>query len=211
MRRRVTQLTKNGLNAQQQSLHDCKISEQLCESWQINCVFRLSLGLSTQIMKFQYKQAYKMIETGFLVWKSKNMKPYQPIFFGSNMLETKRLTQGISGFSEFKCQIMPRVFAESWRKSWEDRLYRLSWYIVEQNRLGSHLLIHWRINTFGFCRKPNFISILRLGCPNPDHFLLHYEVYRLNTLVDSVRYLVALLKYTLFNYIVEVYPVRLHG
>ena len=31
-------------------------------------------------MDFEYKQAYKMIETGVLVWKSKNMKPYQPIF-----------------------------------------------------------------------------------------------------------------------------------
>ena len=53
-----------------------------CESWQIYCVFPdLFLGLSTQIMEFEYKQAYKMIETGVLVWKSKNMKPYQPLFF----------------------------------------------------------------------------------------------------------------------------------
>ena len=37
-------------------------------------------GLSTQIMEFEYKQAYKLIETAVLVWKSKNMKPYQPIF-----------------------------------------------------------------------------------------------------------------------------------
>ena len=40
----------------------------------------LFLGSSTQIMEFEYKQAYKMIETGVLIWKSKNMKPYQPIF-----------------------------------------------------------------------------------------------------------------------------------
>ena len=40
----------------------------------------LSLGLSTQIMEFEYKQAYKMIETGNLVLKSKNMKPYQSVF-----------------------------------------------------------------------------------------------------------------------------------
>ena len=53
LRPRVTQLTKNGLNAQQQSLHSCKIQQQSCESWQINCVFRLSLGLSTQIMEFE--------------------------------------------------------------------------------------------------------------------------------------------------------------
>ena len=51
------------------------------ESWQKNCVFRLSLGLFTQIMDFKYKQAYKMIETGVVVWKSKNMKSYRSIFF----------------------------------------------------------------------------------------------------------------------------------
>ena len=51
------------------------------ESWQNNCVVRLSLGLSTQIMEFKHKQAYKMIETGVLVWKSKNMKSYRSIFF----------------------------------------------------------------------------------------------------------------------------------
>ena len=52
-----------------------------CKRWQINCVFRPSVGLSTQIMEFEYKQAYTRIETGVLVWKSKIMKPYQSIFF----------------------------------------------------------------------------------------------------------------------------------
>ena len=47
---------------------------KIYENWQKNCVFRLSLGLSTQIKEFKYKQAYKLIETGVLVWKSKNMK-----------------------------------------------------------------------------------------------------------------------------------------
>ena len=32
LRERVTQLTKNGLNAQQQSLHSCKIPQQIRES-----------------------------------------------------------------------------------------------------------------------------------------------------------------------------------
>ena len=41
----------------------------------------LSLGLSTQIMEFEDKQAYKMVETGVLVQKPKSMKPYQSIFF----------------------------------------------------------------------------------------------------------------------------------
>ena len=128
MRRRVTQLTKNGLNAQQQSLPDCKISQQFCENWQINCVFRLSLSLSTQIMEFQYKQAYKMIETGVLFWKSKKMKPYQPVsfHFGSNMLKAKWWTHAFYGFSSLECQTMPRVYAGRRAKSWGDRLYTLS-------------------------------------------------------------------------------------
>ena len=72
---------KKGLDEQQQSLQNCKKPQQICKYWQINCVFRLSLCVSTQIMEFEYKQAYKMIETGVLVWKSKNKKPYQPFFF----------------------------------------------------------------------------------------------------------------------------------
>ena len=39
------------------------------------------MRLCTQIMEFEDKQAYKIFETGVLVWKSKNIKPNQPIFF----------------------------------------------------------------------------------------------------------------------------------
>ena len=62
---------KKGLNVQQRSLHDCKTPQQICESWQINCVFRLFLDFSTQLMEFEDKQAYKTVETGVLVWKIK--------------------------------------------------------------------------------------------------------------------------------------------
>ena len=31
LRRRINQLTKNGLNAQQQSVHDCKVIQQICK------------------------------------------------------------------------------------------------------------------------------------------------------------------------------------
>ena len=118
MRRRVTQLTKNGFNAQQQSLHDCKIPQKISKSWQIHCVVRLSLGWSTQIWEVKYKQAYKMIETGVLVWKSKNIKPYQPIFFyfGSNMHKARWWTHVFYGISQFECQMMLRVFAGRWVK-----------------------------------------------------------------------------------------------
>ena len=61
LRRWVTQMTKkNSLNARQGSQHDCKIPQNFFESWEINCVFRLSLRLSTQIKEFEDKQAYKI-------------------------------------------------------------------------------------------------------------------------------------------------------
>ena len=50
---------KNSLNAQQRSLHECKIPQTNCESSEVNCVFRLSLRFSTEIMEFETKQAYK--------------------------------------------------------------------------------------------------------------------------------------------------------
>ena len=57
----------------------------------MNCVFKLSLGVSTQIMEFEYKQAYRTVETAVLVGKSKNMQSYQPFSHsGSNMLRTRR-------------------------------------------------------------------------------------------------------------------------
>ena len=83
--------------------------------------------------------------------------------------------------------------------------------LLEQSLLGLHLLIHWRTHTLGFCRKPNRISILWLGHPNAKHILFHYwSIASLNTLVGSIRYFIILLKYSLFYYIVELYPVILH-
>ena len=106
---------------------------------------------------------------------------------------------------------MSRIFAGRWAKSWGDRLYTLSYYIVEQNRLGFQLLIHWRTHSLGFCRKPNHISIRWLGHPNPNSLISHSRsIPCLNTLVGSVRDLVTLLKYSLFHYIVEFYPTCLH-
>ena len=60
LRRIVAQITEKSLNAQQRSLHDCKIPRKNCESWDTNWVFRLSLRLSTQILEIETKQAYKI-------------------------------------------------------------------------------------------------------------------------------------------------------
>ena len=127
---------------------------KIYESWQENCVFRLSLGLSIQIMEFKYKEAYKMIETGVLVWKSKNMKSYRSIFFcfGSKMLKAKWWIH-VSYDFYFEWQIMLGLHAGTWPK-----------------------ILHYR----------------NLPC--------------LNTLMGSVRYLITLLKYSLFHHIVELYP-----
>ena len=64
MRRRVTQVTKNGSNAQQQSLHDCTVPQKIRESLADALCFQVSLALSTKILEVEHKQAYKMIETG---------------------------------------------------------------------------------------------------------------------------------------------------
>ena len=108
----------------------------------------------------------------------------------------------------------PKNVETIWRKVgaiWGDRPYTLSNYIVEQSRLGSHILLHWRTHTLSFCRKPNPISFRWLGFPNPNSLLLHYRsIPCLNILVGSVGYLITLLKYSLFHYIVEVYPKILH-
>ena len=121
---------------------------KISESCQKNCVFRISLGLSTQIMDFKYKQAYKMIEIGVLVWKSKNMNSYRPFFSfccDSRMLETKWWNHVSYGFSYFECQKMLGLYGGRWPK-----------------------ILHYR----------------SIPC--------------LNTLVGSVRYLITLLKYSLF-------------
>ena len=106
---------------------------------------------------------------------------------------------------------MPRVYAGRWVKIEAAGSTRFHITLWEKNLCGSHLLIHWRTHTLGFCRKPNPISIQWLGHPNPNSLLLHdRSIPWLNTLVGSVRYLITLLKYLLFHYIVEFYPILTH-
>ena len=59
-----------------------------------------------------------MIETGVLVWKTKNIKPYQPIFFhfGSIMHKANWRTHVSYGISWLECQTMPRMYAGRWAK-----------------------------------------------------------------------------------------------
>ena len=96
-------------------------------------------------------------------------------------------------------------------RSWGEPLYTLSFYLVEQNRPGSHLLIHWRTHAHGFAQKPNPVSIQWLGQPNRMHILLQYwNIPCPNTLVGSVSYFFILLKYSLFYYNNELYPSFLH-
>ena len=79
---------------------DCttvKHHTKIFESWQKNCVFRLSLGLFSQIMEFKCKQANKMIETGVLAWKSKNMSHIDQFFLSALVAKCLKLND------EFTC------------------------------------------------------------------------------------------------------------
>ena len=88
----------------------------------------------------------------------------------------------------------------------------LSYYIVEQNLFGSHLLIHWRTHTLGFCQKRDPIWIKWLGNPNPNHIWLHYRsITSLNTLLGSVPYPITLLKYSLFFFNLLSYTQLFHN
>ena len=90
-------------------------------------------------------------------------------------------------------------------------LYTLSQRIAEQKRLGSHIIIHWRYYTVGFCRKLKPISKWGLGHSNPYRTLWHcWKIPCLNTLVGSVRNLIILLRYTLSYYSVEQQPALKH-
>ena len=86
-------------------------------------------------------------------------------------------------------------------------LYILSQGFAEQNQLGSHIIKHWRPCALGYCRKLKLISSWGLGHPNPYHALFDCgNTPCLNTLVESVRYLITWLRYTLPHYSVELYP-----
>ena len=177
LRRRVTEVTKKESSAQQQDLPEPMIPQQLCESWQVNCVSRLSLGLSTQIMEIEYNQACKMIETGVLVWKSNNLKPKQPFFhFGIKMPKAKWWTNVSDGFSYIECQIMPRVDAGKWAKKM--RRPALHDFIkhcgTKSTRTAPpNTLTDWYTR---FLQKPTHFSILWLGQPNPNDILPKYTV-----------------------------------
>ena len=86
-------------------------------------------------------------------------------------------------------------------------LYTLSQSFALKNQLGLHIIKHWRSCALGFCRKLKLISSWGLGHPNPYHALFDCgNTPCLNTLVESVRYLITWLRYTLPHYSVELYP-----
>ena len=162
-----------------------------------------------------------MIETGVLVWKWKNMKPYQPIFFyfGSNMLKTKWWIHVSYGFCSFECQIKPRVWAEKWAKSWNDRLYTLYFYIVEQSRLESHPLIRWRTHKLTNCQQPTYLNFMtRTSTSKPSIITLpKYTVsvqwrvvYAILIFCWSTSCFFTLLRFTQHFYIAKPYPIPTH-
>ena len=72
MRFRVTQITKDVLNAQQRNLLDCKIPQKSFKKLTNKLYFQASLGLSTLIMELEDRQAYKVFETGVAICSKLN-------------------------------------------------------------------------------------------------------------------------------------------
>ena len=112
---------------------------------------------------------------------------------------------------------MPRVYASRWVKIEATGSTSFHNAFLKKNLFGSHLLIHWRTHTLGFCRKPNPISIRWLGHSNPNSLffiteaypvLIHWwVVYAILLLCWSTACFIALLSSTQHFYNAELYPI----
>ena len=90
-------------------------------------------------------------------------------------------------------------------------LYTLLQCIAEQNQLGLHNIMNCWSYALGFCRKFKLVSKLGLGHSNPYHTLIQCGIIHcLNTLLESVRYPITLLRFTLPYYTVQLYPALIH-
>ena len=153
--RRVHQITKNTLNAQQRSLHDCRIPQKnvsveivtvysgfLCvcipKSWKL----RPGTDTKNLIQEFwiENRRTWSRINLFFFTLVALRLKVKDELMY---------LTASVTLNAKYYHQYMQ----EERQKSWNHRLYTLSKYILEQNRLGSHLLKHWQLHTLNFCQK----------------------------------------------------------
>ena len=86
------------------------------------------------------------------------------------------------------------------------RFHKTLWNKIGSNRTSYYIvgLIH-----SVFAGSPTVSQFCDLETQIKTMYYYITEVYRLNTMVGIVRYLITLLKYTLFYYIVELYPMKI--
>ena len=105
---------------------------------------------------------------------------------------------------------MSRVYAGRWAKNeatGSTRFQNTLWKKICSDRTSWYVdgLIH-----SVFAKNQTVSQFLDSNIQIQTIYYYITEVYRLNTLVGSVRYLITLLKYRMFHYIVELYPKILH-
>ena len=152
-------------------------------------------------MEFEYTQAYEKVGIGVLVWKSKIMKPYQPFFlFGSYTLKARCQTHVSYGLMPTNAECICRKVDKKLRQP------ALHAFILHPGTKSAWIAPP---NTL----TDSYIRFLTKAQPYLNLYdsegqiqnIIYYitAVYRLNTFVSSLRYLITLLKYTLLYYIVE--------
>ena len=168
-------------------------------------------------MEFKYKQAYKMIETGVLVWKWKNMKSYRSIFF-LFALVAKVLKLN----DEFTClTTSPNLNAI---KCWDCMQEGGRQYCITE---VYPVLIHWWVvyAILLLCWSTAFFITL-LSFTQPFYIAELYPIlthcwgipYAITLLSNSQRLRFCwvipnpntLLRYSLFFYIAEHFPISIH-
>ena len=155
-------------------------------------------------MEFKYKQAYEMIKTGTLVWKTKNMKSYRSscVFcFGSKMLKLNDELTCLTACTKFKSKFCWDYLQEGgWKKCiTEVHPFLIHWWVVY-----AILLLCW--STACFITMLSFTQLFHIV--ELYVMLIHcWSIPYFNTLLSKSQILLhcwaipnpnTLLRYTLF-------------
>ena len=127
-----------------------------------------------------------MIETGVLVWKSKNIKSYQPFFFyfGSNMHKAKWWNHVSYGFSYIECQFCREFMEEG------------GW------KLSNPISIRWLGHL-----NPNFCYCITEAYPVLKHW---WVVDAILIFCWKTACFITLLSFTQHFHVADLYPIRIH-
>ena len=137
------------------------------------------------------------------------MKPYQPFFLVAIHL---KLNDELMCFtaSNLNAKCSREYMQEGERKveaTGSTRFHNTLWKKIGSDRTSYYFygLIH-----SVFAERSTVFQFYDSDIQIQTIYYYITEVYRLKTLVGIVRYLITLLKYTLFYYIVELYPTFSH-